>query len=176
LHTLNSPYTFGRITPPSYLTYQIANSIGSNPFGLPDWPCLNAICPEYKRNVIKEITIRSCEKTKKPIGRFTCPTCGFSYTRKGKDKDRDDRYKYTRIMDFGFLWKKELLSLLGCGLSYRGIARRLGVDTNTVIKYERVINTKVDSKKKVYKYNDLVNRLKATPNLINLEFIVLRGI
>lgn len=131
-------------------------SFEQNPFGCPNWPCLNAVCPDYKKNVIKNVTIRRCETTKKPIGRFTCPTCGFSYTRKGKDHNKDDRYKFTRIMDFGFLWEKELQSLLKDGLSYREIARRLGVDTNTVIKYEKILNTKSDSKK-IDNGNNLIN-------------------
>lgn len=134
-------------------------SFEKNPFGYPNWPCLNALCPDYKESVIKDVTIRRCEKTKKPIGRFTCPTCGYSYTRKGRDQTKDDRYKYTRIMDFGFIWKKELQSLLNDGLSYREIARRLAVDTNTVIKYEKIIiNNQSGSKKEVHKDNNLINK------------------
>lgn len=115
------------------------NSFKNNPFGKPKWPCLNVVCSEYKRNVVEEVTTRMCEKTKKPIGRFTCTICGFSYTRKGKDQGQEDRYKYTRIMDFGSLWKKELQSLLEENLSYREIARRLNVDPGTVIKYEKKV-------------------------------------
>ncbi len=113
-------------------------SFKHNPFGIPNWPCLNTICPDYKKTVIKEVTIRSCEKTKKPIGRFTCATCGFSYTRKRKDHNKDDHHTLTRIMDFGFLWRKELQSLLEDGLSYREIARRLNVDPGTVIKHVKM--------------------------------------
>lgn len=131
-----------------------SDSFENNPFSYPKWPCLNALCPDYKASVIKDVTIRRCEKTKMPIGRFTCPNCGFSYTRKDKDQNNDDRYKYTRIMDFGFIWKKELLSLLNNELSYREIARRLAVDTSTVIKYEKIINKESDSKH--FKDNDLV--------------------
>lgn len=130
-------------------------SFEETPFGHPNWPCLNSTCPDYKKNVIPEITIRKCEKTKKPIGRFTCPTCGFSYTRKGKDLNKDDRYKFSRVMDFGFLWKRELQSLLNDGISYREIARRLGVDTNTVIKYERK-SIEGEQKEKVRIDSDLV--------------------
>jgi len=130
-------------------------SFENTPFGHPNWPCLNATCPDYKKNAIPEITIRRCEKTKKPIGRFTCPTCGFSYTRKGMDPNKDDCYKFSRIMDFGFLWKGELQLLLNDGLSYREIARRLGVDTNTVIKYEKK-NIESGQKAKVRIDSDLL--------------------
>ncbi|MGG3772975.1 TnsD family transposase [Heyndrickxia faecalis] len=133
-------------------------SFEQNPFGCPNWPCLNAVCPDYKKNVIKNVTIRRCETTKKPIGRFTCPTCGFSYTRKGKDHNKDDRYKFTRIMDFGFLWEKELQSLLKDGLSYREVARRLGVDTNTVIKYEKIIGDENVPVKRIHKDNDSIQK------------------
>lgn len=105
-------------------------------FGKSKWPCLNIVCSKYKMDAIPKVSVRTCEKTKLPIGRFECPNCGFSYTRKGKEQKWEDRYNYTRIMEFGSLWKKELQSLLGQNLSYREIARKLHVDTNTVIKYK----------------------------------------
>lgn len=110
-------------------------SIEVHPFGKPNWPCLNRVCPSYQIDVIQEFTIRSCEKTKQPIGKFYCKRCGFTYTRKGMERNTEDRFTFTRIMDFGFLWKRELRALLEQQLSYREIARRLQVDPNTVIKY-----------------------------------------
>jgi transposase-like protein len=104
------------------------------------WPCLNIVCPDYKGNVINEVSVRTCERTKKPIRRFTCPTCGFSYTRKGIDIHTDDQYKYSRIMDYGSLWKKELQTLSDQKLSHREIARRLQVTVDTVIKYKRMLS------------------------------------
>ncbi|MFS0562764.1 TnsD family transposase [Terribacillus sp. 179-K 1B1 HS] len=104
-------------------------------FGKPKWPCLNVVCPNYNKDVIQEVSIRSCEKTKLPIGRFSCKHCGFTYTRKGQEQNDEDRFRYTRIMNFGFLWRRELSALLEEKLSYREIARRLHVDPNTVIKY-----------------------------------------
>ncbi|MEH7114573.1 TnsD family transposase [Neobacillus niacini] len=103
--------------------------------------CLNVICPDYNRDVIQTATIRRCEKTKEPIGRFTCPTCGFSYTKKGSALNDDSCNEYSRIMDFGSLWREELATLLGKDLSYREIARKLNVDTNTVIKYKEIIRS-----------------------------------
>lgn len=116
------------------------SSTSVKPFGEQMYPCLNIICPEYRKDVISNVSIRTCEKTKLPIGRFTCLICGFSYTRKGSGQNQEERYKYTRIMDFGFLWKQELKLLLAQNLSYRAIARQLQVDTNTVIKYEKILN------------------------------------
>ncbi|MFD1173949.1 TnsD family transposase [Oceanobacillus picturae] len=110
-------------------------SLEVEPFGKPKWPCLNIVCPNYKKDVIQEVSIRSCERTKQPIGKFSCKHCEFAYTRKGQDRNEEDRFRYTRIMNFGFLWKKELSALLEEKLSYREIARRLYVDPNTVIKY-----------------------------------------
>lgn len=112
-------------------------SLEIEPFGKPRWPCLNLVCPSYKMDRIGEVTIRTCEKTKQPIGRFSCKQCGFTYTRKGKEQTAEDRFKISRIMNFGSLWMKELSNLLNEGLSYREIARRLNVDPNTVIKYAK---------------------------------------
>ncbi|MGX9931513.1 TnsD family transposase [Virgibacillus salarius] len=114
------------------------DSFENNPFGKPKWPCLNVVCSKYRKDVIEEVTIRRCEKTKKSIGRFTCPTCYFSYTRKGRDQELEDRYKFTRIMNFGYIWENNLQSLLEEKLSYREIARRMNVDVGTVIKYGNV--------------------------------------
>lgn len=110
-------------------------SLEVEPFGKPKWPCLNVVCPNYNKDVIQEVSIRSCEKTKQPIGKFSCKYCEFTYTRKGQEQNEEDRFRYTRIMKFGFIWKKGLSALLEEKLSYREIARRLHVDPNTVIKY-----------------------------------------
>lgn len=119
------------------------------------WPCLNVVCPDYKRDVIDEVSVRICERTKKPIRRFNCPTCGFSYTRKGIDVQMGDRYKYSRIMDYGSLWKKELGTLSDQKLSHREIAERLQVTVDTVIKYERIQKEqKSEQKEAIVKENN----------------------
>lgn len=122
-------------------------SLKVEPFRKPNWPCLNVVCPSYRKDVIQEVSIRSCEKTKQPIGKFSCKQCSFAYTRKGMEKTVEDRFRYTRIMDFGFLWKEELSALLEKQLSYREIARRLNVNPNTVIKYAKAESDESKSKK-----------------------------
>lgn len=118
-------------------------SVEFEPFGKPCWPCLNVTCSDYKRAVIPAISMRVCEKTKKPIGRFTCPTCGFSYTRKGIDNNQNDRYQYSRIMNFGYLWEKEFKTFVHTGISNRQIANQLNVDPKTVAKYKKVLSGEV---------------------------------
>ncbi|MFB1082497.1 TnsD family Tn7-like transposition protein [Jeotgalibacillus sp. JSM ZJ347] len=110
-------------------------SLKVEPFGSPNWPCLNKVCSSYKVNVIKHVAIRTCERTRKPIGSFKCEECGFTYTRKGADKVSEDRFKISKVMNFGQVWEKESNRLIGEGLSYREVGRRLGVDVGTVIKY-----------------------------------------
>ncbi|HJV16809.1 MAG TPA: TnsD family Tn7-like transposition protein [Bacillales bacterium] len=130
----------------------------NDPFRNLQGVCLNVVCPDYKREVIQTVTIRRCEKTKQPIGRFTCPACSFTYTKKGSTLNKGHLNEYSRIMDFGPLWKEELASLLGRDLSYREIARRLNVDTNTVIKYKEFLYVDVISakRKSIHKTNELM--------------------
>lgn len=130
-------------------------------FGKQKYPCLNIVCPEYRRDVISNVSIRTCEKTKLPIRRLTCSTCGFSYTKKGSEQNQEKRYKYTRIMDFGSLWKQELKLLLAQNLSYRAIARQLQVDTNTVIKYEKILNGEMLQVKKTSDKKLLKDKIKS---------------
>lgn len=102
------------------------------PFGNAPWPCLNAAVSHYHQDLISDLSITYCRDTKRPVGTFTCD-CGFQYSRRGPDSCLRDRYKIGRIKRFGELWEKELLILNAQGLSYRAIARKLNVDTNTVI-------------------------------------------
>lgn len=105
------------------------------PFGKGPWPCLNKASTHYHQNIIKEILITYDNKTKQPVGSFTC-NCGFIYSRRGPDKVEADLYKIGRIKEFGVVWEKKLQELKHMGnLSFREIARQLNVDTNTVIKH-----------------------------------------
>ncbi|KUP38120.1 hypothetical protein AU387_00160 [Bacillus halotolerans] len=53
---------------------------------------------------------------------------------------------------------------------YREIARKLGVDTNTVIKYEKFIDTKSSSRKEFHKGNDLVNENRSEWMLLQKDY------
>lgn len=70
------------------------------PFGKGPWPCLNAGAEHYLQPVINDLKISYDSKSKKTIGIFTC-SCGFIYSRRGPDVDKNDRYKIGRIKNFG---------------------------------------------------------------------------
>lgn len=105
------------------------------PFGQPNWYCLNTVCQFHHQPVIEEVTITLCEKTKAPIGTFSCPRCGFSYTRRGPDKNKNDRYRKTRVKQYGHVWNEKLQEYAGMGLGLRELSRKMGADTNTIKRY-----------------------------------------
>ncbi|WP_335338633.1 TnsD family Tn7-like transposition protein [Paenibacillus sp. IHB B 3084] len=104
------------------------------PFGEGPWPCLSKAADHYKESTIERVQITRCTDTGKPVGTFTC-RCGFSYSRRGPDQTLQDRLQIGRIKAFGPVWMNQLKVHLQNGLSYRATAEKLGVDTNTVIKY-----------------------------------------
>lgn len=106
------------------------------PFGEGPWPCLNKAADHYQTSLIKNVRITRCTDTGRPVGTFKC-SCGFSYSRRGPDKKLEDRHRLGRIKVFGPVWMNRLSIYMEAGLSYRAAAKKLGVDTNTVIKYAR---------------------------------------
>lgn len=110
---------------------------GLYPFGREPFPCLNRASDHYMKPVIYDLIISRCTDTGKPVGTFTC-SCGFVYSRRGPDLSVEDRMKIGRIKRFGDIWMGKLRELLDVEkLSYRATARHLGVDTNTIIKYDK---------------------------------------
>lgn len=105
------------------------------PFGHPNWYCLNTVCQYHHQPVIEEVIITLCEKKKAPIGTFTCPRCGFSYTRRGPDKNKNDRYRKTRVKQYGHVWNEKLQEYAGMGLGLRELSRKMGADPNTIKRY-----------------------------------------
>ncbi|WP_025692873.1 TnsD family Tn7-like transposition protein [Paenibacillus zanthoxyli] len=121
--------SFGRFLEQKNMTY--------SQFGEGPWPCLNKAADHYKESLIQNVQITRCSDTGRPVGTFTCG-CGFSYSRRGPDQRPEDRYRIGRIKTFGPVWKNQLMVYMENGLSYRSAAEKLGVDTNTVIKYVRL--------------------------------------
>ena len=81
------------------------------PFGQGPWLCLNPIAEHYQQAVIYEMDVHIQPRTKLPVGTFRC-SCGYIYTRKGPDKSEKDKYRKTRVKDYGELWEKTLMQLL----------------------------------------------------------------
>ncbi|MGG0940638.1 TnsD family Tn7-like transposition protein [Brevibacillus centrosporus] len=114
-----------------------------HPFGQPPWPCLNHAADHFLKKVIDHCDVTICSDTRRPVGTFSCE-CGFVYSRRGPDRSERDQLRIGRIKEFGPAW----LSLLANKVqhqtcSFRKIARDLGVDTKTVIKYAQLLQKDV---------------------------------
>ena len=48
------------------------------PFGKGPWLCLNAVCSNYHKPVVTDLTITRCYDTGNPVGTFRCD-CGFVF-------------------------------------------------------------------------------------------------
>ncbi|MED3782509.1 TnsD family transposase [Heyndrickxia sporothermodurans] len=105
------------------------------PFGNPNWPCLNTACNHYKVPVIDKVVVTLSEKTKEPIGTFTCPVCEFSYTRSGPDKDEEDKFRKTRVKAYGHVWMEKLQEYSKLDIGLRELSRKMGADPNTIKRY-----------------------------------------
>lgn len=65
-------------------------------FKLSPYPCLNVVCPNYKKLVITDILHKGISHSH-PLAIFKCDHCGFTYSRRGPDKDAADIYKKTYV-------------------------------------------------------------------------------
>ncbi|MDR3583827.1 MAG: TnsD family Tn7-like transposition protein [Desulfosporosinus sp.] len=105
------------------------------PFGKAPWLCLNLAAEHYGKSIVTKCSITRCSDTKKPVGTFECE-CGFIYSRRGPDTCEEDKFRVGRIKAFGSEWEDKLRRLaLEKDKSLRAIARQMGADTNTIIKY-----------------------------------------
>ncbi|MDU1350597.1 TnsD family transposase [uncultured Clostridium sp.] len=104
------------------------------PFGGGPWPCLNPVANHYKEFVIEKVGIKYGNDSKSPIGIFQC-SCGFQYIRTGEDIKKEDKFKITKINNYGPVWETKLKEIIDEKLSLRMTAKRLQVDPATVKKY-----------------------------------------
>lgn len=106
------------------------------PFGKGPWPCLNPTSAHYKKETITDLKITPDYKTRLPVGTFKCH-CGFIYSRKGPDKNLEDRYKIGRIKEFGHVWEDKLrMYLQERKYGLREVARLMKCDPKTIKKYD----------------------------------------
>ncbi len=98
------------------------------PFGEPNWPCLNPVADHYRELVIGEQNLELSHSKKRQVaGTFSC-TCGFVYVRAGHDQSAEDRYRFSYLEEHGEVWENVFRSLWSDStMSIAAIARRLGV-------------------------------------------------
>ncbi len=107
------------------------------PFGYGPWICLNRICEDYHKPVIKNIDINYNNKKKTAVGGFKCNKCGFTYLRCGPDLSENDKYRIGKVVTIGEKYKEEIGKLLKRDVSIRYISRELGLGQKTITKYAK---------------------------------------
>lgn len=104
-------------------------------FGSPPWPCLNPAAAHYRQGIIGSCSTSWSADSRRPVGTFACE-CGFVYSRVGPDRSYDDRYRYSRVEQYGPTWEGALQRMWGGpGVGLRQAARMLGVDPKTVKRH-----------------------------------------
>ncbi|ANE45859.1 hypothetical protein SY83_05555 [Paenibacillus swuensis] len=98
------------------------------------WPCLNVACNFYREKVINRVIQEKREGNVKPLGVFECPYCGFTYSRVGPDKKRDDIYKIHHILKTGDLWDKKWEEIIKIAKGVKHLIRELKVSGTYILK------------------------------------------
>lgn len=112
------------------------------PFGKGPWVCLNLACSHHHKPVVTDLMITRCYDTRKPVGTFRC-NCGFVFSRRGPDQNKDDQYRIGTIKEYGHVWKGKLTELVNEGNSLTEISRELQADRATIKKYAAELELKV---------------------------------
>ncbi|WP_107937232.1 TnsD family transposase [Ureibacillus chungkukjangi] len=105
-----------------------------HPFGKGPWLCLNVACSDYRKRVVKDIGVTIDYDTRKPVGTFQC-NCGFVYSRKGPDINKEDKFRIGTIKEYGHVWKQKLTEAVNEGKTLTEISREFQADRATIKKY-----------------------------------------
>jgi hypothetical protein len=109
----------------------------SKPFGEGPWTCFNAASGHYLGKKINSVSVSYSRDSKRLIGTFSC-SCGFAYSTSESSVPNGNKLKFGKIRSFGVIWEQKLKELLIIEKSsFREAARRLKVDTKTVIRYAK---------------------------------------
>lgn len=103
------------------------------PFGEHPFPSLNVVCNHYQKDVIDEFEESICKHEHALVGTFTCPYCGYTYTR--RTDNNKDRYTPNFIKDVGFLWRDKLKeNVLAGETSVKRLSKIMNANEFTIIK------------------------------------------
>jgi hypothetical protein len=95
------------------------------------YPCMNRWCNYYKNDNMTNAIITADYKTRELVATIKCKECGFTYSRKANK----NIYEVGRIKDFGIVWSNRLIGVLKTSMSLRAMAREMGCDCKTIVKY-----------------------------------------
>lgn len=136
-----SAHTLQHLLIIQWLGYSVSDFVSlcveSKPFGKGPWPCLNSACRYFKHDVI-----RKCEVRRNTRGRiagiFSCNGCGFSYLRRGPDREPQSRYRIGQVLNRGAAWENAFIELWNeDGQTLKEMGKRFGISFLTVKRHAR---------------------------------------
>jgi len=93
----------------------------------PLFPCLNGVCPQFRKNVINGFKTK--REKKAPALMFGCPECGHVSSRPA------DGLTVIRVVNFGELWERKLKALWeDNSRSLSNVATELGADVRSLLR------------------------------------------
>lgn len=105
----------------------------SLPFSKGPWPCLNSSADHYQNLRIKICEVSRSAKGGTPLGLFSCPTCQFTYARRGPDRRPEDSFRIGKVKVWGTEWDRYLRRLwLDPTIQFKDMQSRLGVCFATI--------------------------------------------
>ncbi len=112
-----------------------------NPFGDKPWPCLNPLCSSYKQDVIASYHMTRDASPARPIATFSCPLCGFAYSRSGPDTGDNARFRVGKVSHYGDVWESQLTNYwMNKNISIPKIAQLMQVDRETIRRQASRLN------------------------------------
>jgi len=101
----------------------------------PRFPCLNLVCPQFRKNIINAFETK--RERKRPAHIFACPECGHVSSRS------IDGLAVIRVVKFGDLWQQRLKTLWEDeSQSLRKVADELGADSRSLLRCALMLNLK----------------------------------
>lgn len=95
-----------------------------DPLGTPPFPCLNPASKHYRELRVTKFIVNKYNEKTGISATFSCD-CGFAYSRHNLEKNKHKIYEKDRVVSYGDIFNKKLLSLYNQGLSHKAIASKM---------------------------------------------------
>jgi hypothetical protein len=139
----------------NFINLAVPSVFQTVPFGHGPWECLNNICENYRKKVIKKC-LRTISRWDRTRGEFVCPSCGFHYMKSWDVVSEVEKSSYS-IIDHGSLITDSIIEVYGQTNNIEQTSKITGISKVTVKKIiPKVVR---DYSKKLFEDKELALRM-----------------